>query len=85
MKSRTLMFITTMTLFAALAMPVRIVAQEQQQAEQLQHYTVVDLGPVGPSTSQGQPYTISGNGLVSGEVVLVDPAVSHAVDRKSDV
>jgi len=79
MKSRTLRFIRAMTLLAALAMPVRIVAQEQQRAEQLQHYTIVDLGPVGPSTSQGQPYTISGNGLVSGEVVLVDPAVSHAV------
>jgi probable HAF family extracellular repeat protein len=39
-------------------------------------YTVVDLGPVGPG---GQPFTISGSGLVSGEVFLSNPAVSHAV------
>jgi probable HAF family extracellular repeat protein len=79
MKSRTVMFIAAMTFFAALAMPVQIVAQEQPQAAHLQHYTVVDLGPVGPSTSPGQPFTISENGLVSGEVVLADPAVSQAV------
>jgi probable HAF family extracellular repeat protein len=33
----------------------------------------VDLGPVGPSWSQGQPFTVSGNGLVSGETVLANP------------
>ena len=37
------------------------------------HYTVVDLGPVGPSTSQGQPFVITGNGLVSGERVVANP------------
>jgi len=37
------------------------------------HYTVVDLGPVGPSSSQGQPFTITGNGLVSGERVVTNP------------
>jgi probable HAF family extracellular repeat protein len=31
------------------------------------------LGPVSPSWSQGQPFTISGNGLVSGETVLANP------------
>ena len=40
-------------------------------------YTIVDLGPVGPPP--GQPYAITGQGLVSGELVLADPAVSHAV------
>jgi probable HAF family extracellular repeat protein len=39
-------------------------------------YTVVDLGPVGPPP--GQPYTITGPGLVSGEIVLAQSAVSHA-------
>jgi probable HAF family extracellular repeat protein len=39
---------------------------------------------VGPATSQGQPFTISDNGLVSGETVLHNPKnssewVSHAV------
>jgi len=37
------------------------------------HYTVVDLGAVGPSTSQAQPYRITGNGLISGEKVVADP------------
>jgi probable HAF family extracellular repeat protein len=37
------------------------------------HYTVVDLGPVGPSTSNGQPYTLTGNGLISGESVVANP------------
>ena len=40
------------------------------------HYTVVDLGPVGPSSSQGQPFTITGNGLVSGERVVANPGNS---------
>ena len=72
MKSRALMFITTMTLFAAMAMPLCIVAQEQQQAVHLQHYAVIDLGPVGPASSPGQPYVISGGGLVVGEVIFPD-------------
>jgi hypothetical protein len=40
-------------------------------------YNVVDLGPVG--APPGQPYSITGHGLVSGEIVLANPAVSHAV------
>jgi probable HAF family extracellular repeat protein len=42
------------------------------------HYTVVDLGPVGPATSQGQPFTITRNGLVSGERVIANP---HNIDE----
>ena len=38
-------------------------------------YTVTDLGPVGA----GQPFAITDNGIVSGEITLADPAVSHAV------
>jgi probable HAF family extracellular repeat protein len=41
-----------------------------------QLYTVVDLGQVGPPP--GQPYTITGPGLVSGDIVLAQSAVSHA-------
>jgi probable HAF family extracellular repeat protein len=37
------------------------------------HYTVVDLGPVGPSSSNGQPYTLTGNGLISGQSVVANP------------
>jgi probable HAF family extracellular repeat protein len=65
---------------ATLAGPVCALAQSTDS----QRYTIVDLGPVGPSSSQGQPFTVSGNGLVSGETVIANPSnsgewVSHAV------
>jgi probable HAF family extracellular repeat protein len=65
---------------ATLAAPVCALAQSTNSPK----YAIVDLGPVGPSTSQGQPFTVSGNGLVSGEMVLANPDnpaewVSHAV------
>ena len=44
MKSRTLMFVTAITLFAALAIPVRLAAQEQNQKPP--RY-VADLGTLG--------------------------------------
>ncbi len=61
-----------------LAAPVYTFAQSTPK------YTVVDLGPVGPSWSQGQPFVLSRNGLVSGETVVANPNnpaewVSHAV------
>jgi probable HAF family extracellular repeat protein len=51
---------------ATLAAPVCALAQSPR-------YTIVDLGPVGPSSSQGQPFTVTGNGLISGESVLANP------------
>ena len=68
---------------ATLAGPVCAMAQSTDSARN-PRYTIVDLGPVGPASSQGQPLTISGNGLVSGETVLANPKnsgewVSHAV------
>lgn len=65
---------------AAVAGPVYALAQSTASPR----YTVVDLGPVGPSSSPGQPYAVSGNGLVSGETVLPNPNnpgewVAHAV------
>jgi probable HAF family extracellular repeat protein len=56
----------------ALSGPVYAFAQPAFPA----HYTVVDLGPVGPSTSNGQPYVVAGNGLVSGERVVANPSNS---------
>src|SRR6516164_11209171 len=50
MKSRTLMCITAMTLFAALVIPVRLTAQEQpasQQDKKEHRYKLVDLGTFG--------------------------------------
>jgi probable HAF family extracellular repeat protein len=68
---------------ATLAAPVFTLAQSTDSAGNTR-YTIVDLGPVGPASSQAQPFTISGNGLVSGETVLANPKnsgewVSHAV------
>ena len=65
---------------ATLAVPVCALAQSTDSPK----YTIVDLGPVGPSWSQGQPFTVSRNALVSGEMVLANPDnpaewVSHAV------
>ena len=53
MKFRTLTCIAAITLFAALAIQVRVAAQEQQQgnAERPQHYTVTDLGTLGGTFS----------------------------------
>src|ERR1700739_266201 len=65
---------------ATLAAPVCALAQSTNSPQ----YSIVDLGPVGPSCSQPQPFVIAGNGLVSGEKVLANPNnpaewVSHAV------
>jgi probable HAF family extracellular repeat protein len=51
-------------------------AQEQGSSVR---YTVTDLGPVGPPP--GQPFVVTTNGFVSGQVILTDGAngVSHAV------
>jgi probable HAF family extracellular repeat protein len=47
----------------------------QAQPNNSAGYTVTDLGPVGA----GQPFALTDNGLVSGQITLADPAVSHAV------
>jgi probable HAF family extracellular repeat protein len=76
MKSRILTCITGMTLFTALAMPVRIVAQEEQlQAEPLQHYTVTDLGTLGGTFSAG--YGLNSGGRVGGSSTLTATGVNQ--------
>jgi hypothetical protein len=53
MKSRILMCITAMTLFATLAIPVRLAAQDAQDHSQLKNvrYTITDLGTLGGTFS----------------------------------
>ncbi len=57
---------------AVIAMPV----SAQQQNPVPARYTVTDLGP-----APGQPFVLTSNGLVSGQVILPNGAsnVSHAV------
>jgi probable HAF family extracellular repeat protein len=60
MKSRILAVITAMTLFAALAIPTRLAAQEHPQNKQQTRYKLVDLGTFGGPNS----YTsVNGGGL----------------------
>jgi probable HAF family extracellular repeat protein len=75
MKSRTLMCITAMTLFGALAGGME--AQEQQQQnKKYDHYTITDLGTLGGtfSTAQG----ISEDGWVEGWSLLSGDQTQHS-------
>jgi probable HAF family extracellular repeat protein len=49
----------------------------QDQNPQPARYVVTDLGPIGPPP--GQPFVVSGNGFVSGQVILSDG--SHNVSN----
>jgi len=62
MKSRILMCITAMTLFAALALPTPCPAQEYMK--KLPHYTVIDLGTLRGTYSNA--YGINNSGWLSG-------------------
>ena len=67
MKSNRLACITTLTLFAALAIPVRLTAQEQKERKEHHRYKLVDLGTFGGPAS----YLMSdsnGAGSVSGVI-----------------
>jgi probable HAF family extracellular repeat protein len=79
MKSPSLNPIFGLCLLAALAVPVRVVAQGEQKepAEKVQHYTVTDLGTLDGGTFS-QPFFINRYGLVSGSSSLPD-GNQHAV------
>jgi probable HAF family extracellular repeat protein len=81
MKSTLMMRISTMSLLAILAMPVRLAAQEQsatqEQKPELARYTVSDLGTLEGGTFS-QPFFINKYGLVSGSASLPD-GTQHAV------
>jgi len=66
MKSRVFSWIALLILFAPLAVPGRVTAQEEQQPQTAHkvHYTVSDLGTLGGAYSFG--YGINNLGVVSG-------------------
>jgi probable HAF family extracellular repeat protein len=87
MKSRTLMCFTALTLFAALAIPIRLTAQDNQDHNynhKLHHYKLTDLGTFGgpsaylcndPSNGGGACRVLNNRGAVVGaaDTSLSDP------------
>ena len=73
MKSRTLTCITAMTLFAALAMPAQLAAQEHH------HYKLIDMGTFGgPASSIAYPLffgTLNNRGVTTGWSATSFPAL----------
>jgi probable HAF family extracellular repeat protein len=80
MKSRILRRITAIGLFAALAIPVRLAAQEQQQQEHKKEHTryrLVDIGTFGGPSSNVNPGTVvinkQGAVVGSADTTIPDP------------
>jgi probable HAF family extracellular repeat protein len=61
MKSRFLMLPAAITLFAALAIPLELAAQEQDPNHQQPRYELVDLGTLGAAQSAGAPGRVLNN------------------------
>jgi probable HAF family extracellular repeat protein len=76
MKTRTLTCITAITLFATLAAPVRLGAQEQQNKKP-SHYTLTILDTLGGSSSGAMG--INNRGQVAGGAALPGDTAGHAV------
>jgi probable HAF family extracellular repeat protein len=74
MKHRILTYICVTTLFAALAVPIWLGAQGQQQTPP--NYTVTDLGTLGGTMTY--PGEINNNGEVTGASTLPGDTVFHA-------
>src|SRR5260370_826209 len=85
MKSRTSTFITAIMLFAALAMPLRLAAQDEQDHHKHHHYKLVDLGTFGgPSTYLPDPgnggfKALNNRGMITGwaDTPIPDPFAPH--------
>src|SRR5207245_8889541 len=74
MKSRTLTWITVMTLFAAVAMPNQVAAQGQNQ--QPPGYTVTDIGTLRGTFAEAN--AVNNKGWVVGDATLPGDRVRHA-------
>ena len=76
MKSRTLTCITAMTLFAALAIPVRLRLAAQEQKPGPASYTVIDLGTLGGTFSRA--FSVNNKAWVAGIATLPNDTTTHA-------
>jgi probable HAF family extracellular repeat protein len=78
MKSRILVLTTAISMFAALAGPVRLAAQEQQEHDKkLPRYKLIDLGTLGGTVSGA--LAINSKGWVTGFSFLPGDANRHAL------
>ncbi len=78
MKSKILKYIAVMTVFAALAAPSRLAAQDQQEHHTKQtHYSVKDLGTLGGTVSSGAN-SINNKSWVTGHSNLLGDQEEHA-------
>ena len=80
MKSGTLTCITTMTLIAALAAPIQLAAQEQQQSKPQPRYKLFDLGTFGGPNSvvPGVIFGINGDSgvqVISNQGTVTGPRI----------
>lgn len=77
MKLKTLTSLTAAALFAALALPVRLASQAQQQSEKKEHirYKLIDLGTLGGPNSgnNGESLVMNSEGGVAGFADTLDP------------
>jgi probable HAF family extracellular repeat protein len=76
MKCAKLVFIVVITLFAALTIPLRLAAQNEQ-TQKLHHYTVTDLGTLGGTSSYA--VAINNKGWAGGAANLPGDTAQHAV------
>jgi probable HAF family extracellular repeat protein len=76
MKSRFSICIAAVTLLAALAIPVRLAAQDKQEHHRHVRYTVIDLSTLGGTFSE--PSGINTKGWVAGRATLPGDANVHA-------
>jgi len=80
MKCKPLNSIWTVSLLAALAIPVQLSAQEQPTSHIPDRYTLTDIGPVGPVL--GQAYFITNNDLISGAAAAPDGSMHATLWKK---